>query len=236
MPSNDPMESAAKGAVEGVLDWSTEKLPEKLKQLVQKFRDRKIAFVNNPEIIALAKEQRQTSEWALFNSYVQDDRLHILFQMGLTLRQLEKDEKKRNELRLRIMKKYGTEGLHIAQFIQNGFFLKYVDTLQTRTTMTPDQLKTEIAEFFKNLETTCSYIQNRDYVNREAATIVTRIQSHHPRTYIISGSRLATQKCRQVKNTVMRRISGYEEELYRTDIKEVYFLNRKEPQEVRRGP
>jgi len=223
MSSKDPVESASKGVTEAILEWSE----EKVKQLVRKFRDRKIAFVHDPETIEIAKEQRQTSEWELFQMYVEDQRLHILFQMGLTLRQLEKKEKERNDLRLRIIKKYGTEGLHIAQFIQNGFFPKYLGNLLVRTRK-PDELKSEITDFFKNIEVTNSYIQKTDNVEKEAAAIVARVQSHSPRTYIISGSRSATNKCKQVKNIVMRRITGYTEELYRTEIKEVYFLNKVE--------
>lgn len=222
MSSSDPVESASKGATEGLLEWTE----EKVKQLVRRFKDRKIAFVQDAETIEIAKEQRQTSEWELFQTCVDDQRLHILFQMGLTLRRLEKDQKQRDDLRGKIHSKYGAEGLHIAQFVQNGFFPKYYGNLLTRTPTTPDELKCEITDFFKNIEITNSYIQNTDSVEKEAATIVTRIQSHSPKTYIISGSRTATNKCKKVKDIVMRRILGYEEELYRTEIKEVYFLNR----------
>lgn len=221
MSSKDAIESASKGATEAFLEWSE----EKVKQLVRKFKDRKIAFVHNAETVEIAKEQRQTSEWELFRMYVNDQRLHILFLMGLTLRRLEKNKKQREDLRGRIVKKYGVEGLHIAQFIQNGFFPKYLGTILERAT-TPDELKLEIKDLFENIEITNSYIQNTDNVKKEADTIVTRIQSNSPRTYIISGSRLAMDKCKEVKNVVMGRISGYKEELYRTDIKEVYFLKR----------
>ena len=76
MSSENPTESAFKGATKAVLEWSE----EKVKQLVRKFRDRKIAFVQDTEIIETAKEQRQTSEWELFCKYVNDERLHILFK------------------------------------------------------------------------------------------------------------------------------------------------------------
>lgn len=221
MSSEDPLKSVVKGTVEGLLEWSD----EQVKQLAQKFKDRKIAFCQDAEIIRVAKEQRQTSEWELFLQYVEDDRLHILFQMGLTLRRLEKNQKQRETLRGRIMKKYGAEGLHISQFVQNGFFPKYLSIILERATTT-EQTRLEIKNLFKNIEITNSFIQNADSVEKEAATIVARIQSHSPNTYIISGSRSATNKCKRVKDIVMRKISGYREELYRTEIKEVYFLNK----------
>jgi hypothetical protein len=76
MASKDPLESAAKGATEGALGWTE----EKVKQLARKFKDRKVAFVQNPETIEVAKEQRNSSEWGLFRNYVDDERLHILFK------------------------------------------------------------------------------------------------------------------------------------------------------------
>jgi hypothetical protein len=221
MASKDPIESATKGATEGALEWTE----EKIKQLVRKFKDRKIAFVQNPETIEVAKEQRNSSEWGLFRNYVDDERLHILFQMGLTLRRVEKNKPQCDHLRQRILKKYKAEGLHIAQFVQNGLFGKYIANILDKG-LTIDQIECEIKHLFENIEITNSYIQIGDNVEKEAAEITARIQSHNPSTYIISGSKSATVKCRQVKDTVMRRITGYNAELYRTEIKEVYFLNR----------
>lgn len=221
MSSKDPVESAAKGVAAAVIEWSE----DKVKALARKFRDRKLAFVQNPEIIKLAKELRLTSEWEFFQLYVDDPRLHILFQMGLILRQLERNEKQREDLRGRILRKYGPEGLHIAQFIQNGFFPKYVSNILERVT-SPVELKSEVMDLFRNIEVTNSYIQIYDNVEKEAATIVARIRSNSPRTYIIGGTRSAGIKCKKVKNLVMQQISGYRDELYRTEIKEIYFLNK----------
>ncbi len=221
MASEDPIKSATKGVTEGALEWTE----EKVKQLARKFKDRKIAFVQNPETIEVAKEQRNSSEWGLFRNYVDDERLHILFQMGLTLRRVEKDKPQCDHLRDRIVKKYGPEGLHIAQFVQNGLFGKYIANILDKG-LTIDQIELEIQQLFENIELTNSYVQNYSNVEKEAAKITARIQSNNPSTYIISGSKSATVKCRQVKDTVMRRITGYTAELYRTEIKEIYFLNR----------
>jgi hypothetical protein len=221
MVSKDPIESAAKGATKGGLEYTE----EKIKQLARWFKDRKIAFVQNPETIEVAKEQRNSSEWGLFRNYVDDERLHILFQMGLTLRRVEKNKPQCDHLRQRILKKYDAEGLHIAQFVQNGLFSKYIANILDKG-LTIEQTECEIQHLFENIEITNSYIRNYDNVEKEAAKITARIQSNNPSTYIISGSKSATVKCRQVKDTVMRRITGYKAELYRTEIKEIYFLNR----------
>ena len=75
MSSEDPFASAAEGATKGALEYAE----DKIKELVIKFRNRDIAFVQDPETINIAKEQRKTSEWNLFKQYVDDPDLHILF-------------------------------------------------------------------------------------------------------------------------------------------------------------
>ena len=119
--SKDPLVSAAEGATRGVLGWTE----EKLKGLVEKFHNRDIAFVSDLETINLAKKQRKTSEWELFRDYIEDPDLRILFQMGLTLRDLEKKNRPIAPLRQKIFKKYEIEGLHIAQVVQNGILNAY---------------------------------------------------------------------------------------------------------------
>lgn len=223
MSSKDAIESASKGATKAILEWSE----EKVKLLVQQFRHRDIAFVQDVETIEVALEQRKMSEWDLFQKNILDGRLRILFQMGLTLRRVEHNRKQCSNLRDRIVKKYGVEGLHIAQFVQNGLFSKFIGSILEKP-ITPEGLKSEIENLFENIERTNSFIQIEDNVEKEADKVVTRIQSFSPGTYIISGSKSAREKCEEVKDIVMRRISGYSLELYKTDIKEIYFLNKVE--------
>lgn len=217
--SPNPLGRVAK-AVKDAL-WTV----EKVRQLADWFRDRKIAFVQDPEIIQCARELRQTPEWELCQRYLEGETLHILFQLGLTLRELEDSEERRDDLRKKILKKYGTAGLHIAEFVQNGLFSRFIGNILERVT-TLAELKSEIKHLFENIEVTNSFIQSTDDVEKEADTIVTRIRSNSPTTYIISGSRTARKKCKEVKDIVTKNISGYKEELYSTEIKEVYFLNK----------
>jgi len=44
--------------------------------------------------------------------------------------------------------------------------------------------------------------------------------------FIIFGSGSAMKKCEKIKSKTMKRISGYVAELYKTEIKEIYFINK----------
>ncbi len=153
LSSKDPVDSAAKGATKAFLEYSE----EKIKQFIEKFKNRDIAFVEDSEIIDIAKEVRETGEWDLFKNYVDNEEFRILFQMGLTLRRLEKEGKPIEPLKKRILNKYDITGLHIAYFVQNGFFSKYIGNVLERAS-TPQRLTFEIKNLFENIDNTVIFI------------------------------------------------------------------------------
>ena len=219
--SDDPLASATEGVTKGFLSWTE----DKLKDLVKRFHNREIAFIEDPETIDLAKKQRKTSEWGLFIEYIDDSDLRILFQMGLTLRKLEGNQKQLESLRGKILNKYNAKGLHIAQFIQNGFFGKFIGNILVRAS-TPQRLKFEIENLLNNIERTCVFVKSADDVDKITEEIVTKILANSPDTFIICSSGSAMKKCEKIEKKVMDRISGYVDELYKTEIKEIYFINK----------
>ena len=224
-PSKDPLESVTAGVTKAVLSWTE----EKIKRLVAKFHDSDVAFVEDPETINFLKKQRKTSEWNLFKQYIEDTNLRILFQMGLTLRMLDKQAKvtKLKALRDKIVNKYDTKGLHIAQFIQNGFFGKFLGNILERTS-TPQKLKFEIENLLQNIERTVIFIKQTDDVEMKTEEIITKIQAHSPNLFIVCSGGRAKTKCGNITKKVMKRISGYDAELYETTFKEMYFINKSE--------
>ncbi len=223
--SPDPIESAAKGLTKGTLEWTH----ERLKEWVIKFKNRDLAFIKDIETINLVKEQRETGEWDFFKKYVKDSELRILFQMGLTLRKLEKEKKylELDALKKKTFNKFNTKGLHIAEFVQNGLFSKYIGNRLNRA-VTSHKLKSEIDDLFKNFENRVAFIQaiHQEKIEKKADEIITKIQANSPDTFIISGSGLAIGVCEQIKEKVLSAISGYEEELYKVEDKKIFYLNR----------
>jgi hypothetical protein len=221
MSSNPAIEGAAKAATEVAIKWTA----EKIKEYIIKFKHRDVAFVEDVTTIQLALKQRKTSEYTIFKDNIKDERLRILFQLGLTLRGIEKDEEKCKNLRNTIMKKYGTEGLHISEFVQNGIFAKFLAAFLEKG-LTPEQLKAEIWNLFQHIEQTNSFVQANDDEEKVAEAIITRIQSHCPKTYSISGLKSVKQNVRRIATMTTRRIDGYSIEAYDADIRVIVFLNR----------
>ena len=138
---------------------------------------------------------------------------------------IEKDRQACINLRNKILKTHGAYGLHVAQFVQNGIFAKFISRYLEEA-LTPKQMKQEIVDLFRNIELTNSFIQYDDDVGKEADKIVTRIQSHEPKTYVISGLGSVKGSCREISYEVLHRISGYSRETYETELKIIIFLNR----------
>jgi hypothetical protein len=225
MSSKDPLASAAEGATKGALDYAE----DKIKELVTRFLNRDIAFVQDVETIKTAKDAKHASEYKYFQQYITLSDYRILFQLGLTLRRFEKDNKRLTLLRDKIVLKYGEKGLHIAQFVQNGLVNKYVGNILETSTIDPEDLTVEIEKLFDNIENIVNYIEQFDNVDKKVKEIVTKILAYSPKTYVICSTKSAMEQCQKVLQRVLKEISNYEVELYKTDIKEVYFLKRTPP-------
>lgn len=202
MSSEDPLASVSEGVTKGGLSWTE----EKLKELVTRFKNRDLVFVEDIKTIEIVKEQRKTSEWDIFKNYIDGPELRILFQMGLTLRKLEDEPALLTSLRDKILKKYDVKGLE--------------------RTSTPKTLKFDIKNLLQNIEKTVVFIKQQDDVEKKTEEIVIKILANSPKTFIICSSKSAMGKCEKIAKKVMKRISDYTAELYKTEIKEIYFLNK----------
>lgn len=222
-PKGDMIEKISKGMTEGTLDWTW----KKLKPLVTKLRNRELAFIEDIETINLAKEQRTKSEWAIFSQYIKFKDFRILFQLGLTLRTLEEKNIPLEPLRKKIINKYDIDGLHIAQFVQNGMLNKYLGSVLDKIT-TPNRLKSEIEKLFYEINKRVIFIQARDNVKKKTDEAVSKINANSPKIFIISSTKSAMPICKKIEENVMKKISGYSSELYRTQDKRIYFLIKSE--------
>jgi len=227
MSSENPIADAAEGVTKAVIKVTA----EGIKQLAEKLRERKYIFVEDPEVIKKASEERKTSEWNLFKTYVDDKKLRILFHVGVALRGMEREKGRMQLLRDRIKRQYGTEGLHIAELIQNGFFNRFLANALGRTQM-PEQLKIEIKNLLDNIEKDVVFVKEGDNVDYLTKEIITRLHANSPKTFIICSSGWAVQKFRQIeelmKKMVHMKVIRYDYESYESEYTEVLFLNKSE--------
>ena len=66
--SSDPIESAAKGAVKGVLEWGE----DFIKKLVIRFREKEVSFVEDEDTLKIVREQYDSGELQVYKHYLTD--------------------------------------------------------------------------------------------------------------------------------------------------------------------
>lgn len=147
--------------------------------------------------------------------------------MGLTLRKLESEDRPLDPLKKKIFKTHEKKGLHIAQVVQSGIFSRYVGDILERG-LTPQKLKIEIVDLFKNIENRVSFIQTTDDVKKKTDEIVAKIRANSPKTFILASAGKAMHQCEKINNGVITKILGYTNELILTEDKRIYFLKKKE--------
>ena len=223
----DPVESATKGAVKAGIEWSE----EKILQVYQDFKNKKLAFIEDRETIDRIQKQRRKGEWEHFKTYTPyDEEIYILFQTGLTLRELEEteDRKKIDDIIKKIHKRYKTKGIHIAWFAQNGLFSKYVTNI-LETGATTQQTRDEVKILFGNIDNKVAFISYKSKPKQKVGEIIAKIRVNSPETFIISSVGGAMKACEKIKDEVMQQLSSqYFCEYYESEQKgkKIYFLNR----------
>jgi len=217
----DPVEKLAAGAAKGGLDWGS----KKIKEFVNKFKNRELVFIEDSETIELVKEIRQKSEWDLFDQYVEEKDQRLIIQMGITLRSLESDSDRLQNLRSKITKKYGARGLHLAQFVQNQILTKLVTSMVEDGYKKPD-IEENIKKFLEDIDKFTLFIKNEDDVEDTVDTIITRIKANVPKVLILFGSGNASDKVEEIVSEVEEknidyRVKTYKEQQKNSDVEKL---------------
>lgn len=226
-PQDKFIENAAKGATKAAIEYSE----EKILKLAKRFLNKEISFVEDPDAINTIKIQKKMAEFQQFKHYVKDRDLRVLCQMGLTLRQYEKEGKEYYPLVKKINKKYGKEGLHVAWFIQNGLFSKYLAFLM-ETGVLADQIGDKILSFLQEIDSNVSFVSLKDVggknSNNKIIKITSKINVKEPDIFIISSMGDAMPICKKIIESIKENLSDYDCEIYDSPQKgkKIYFLIR----------
>ncbi len=207
MKGDDPIRSAAAGVTDSAIDHAREAVAPLLKKLF----NRQLAFIQDPENVKLAKEQRKKPEWQIYQEYVHDRRLRILIQSGMLLRDLEGDPsnaERIKDLRKNIVSKWGQESLHIAEVVQTGLLAEVFDTA-VRTSTDKDQASEFIEDTLFEAETYCVFVREGDEPKTKAREIVARLDANRPKFLYILSKGNAKVVLRATAKRVHKQIYGY---------------------------
>lgn len=200
----------AEGTTKGILNWTKEFTKDQIRSLVSRFRDKDIAFIQDVETIRTVKEQLRSGEWDISSKYVKDKDLRLLIQMGLTLRKLENDKKldKLQNLRDKIRSKFGSRGLHIAQFVQVGMLATYLGVVISKI-VDKNDLVTQIEEILNNIDKFVVFIQEKDSPDEKIDEVKIKIHANNPATLMLFSKRSAINIIKEVEVELISWLNDY---------------------------
>lgn len=178
---DNPIKDFVAGAAYGTLDWTT----DKIKDYVDKFRNREVGFVGDMDTVRELEDDRKSSEYRLYQKYIDDRELKILVQMGIRLRKLQDQQERVENLRTKIHHHYGVRGLHIAQFVQNGILKSYISVLIDEHD--DDYIKRRIVELMNNIEKITIFVHAGTPPEKIAEKIRIKADAINPIEIIVFG-------------------------------------------------
>ena len=218
IPSNTDVVA---GIAKGTLEWGD----EKVRDIVKRYRNKELAFVEDPDTVSLVKKQRKSSEWKILGDILKDKELRILASMGLTLRDLEKDPVHAQELRNSIHRKFGADGLHIAEAVQNGIVSIFIG-IETPTTSVPADLTRKVEKLLNNIEKYIVFIGPEDKMDFRHRQIQARLLADVPDTLVLFGAYKAKRLVKDLASKIQDEFDDYEISSTENEVKIVVVINR----------
>ena len=222
MSFDNPVSDITEGVTKGFLEWSAEKIGS----LIKKLKNKELAFIEEPKTIEIVREQYRSGEAKFYEIYIKDRDLLFLVRLGLTLRKLENDKERTQNLRDKILKKHEVEGLHIAEFVQNGILNSYVAIL-LKELISIEKLTEDIEQILKNIENYTILVLGTSNKSEIIKNADIKVNSHSPKIFIISGFKSAAKIVAESIEAFKIILKDYEFERFSSGEKEILFFKRK---------
>ena len=207
------------GATKALLSYGE----EKIKQLVESFKSKKLKFIGDEETISSARATQKSGEWIFYKNYIKDKDLLFIIKLGLVLRKVEKDTNRLENLKEKIRQTYEMKGLHIAYFVQNGILNRYVGILLDDLD-SAEGFDRVISSVLNNIEKHAIFVNWR-YSKREVLKdSMTITSAHRSSIFIVSGIGSAAKVVQESEADLTEVLGKYELEKISTGTKEILFF------------
>src|SRR3989344_688327 len=224
MFSDNHIDDVISGVAKAVIELSF----DRVREFANKFKNKELAFIQEKSVIELVREQYYSGESKFYGKYIEDKYLLLLVRLGLTLRKLESDKNRLNNLRDKIFSEYEVKGLHVCYFVQNGILNRYIGIL-IESIKSEDELKDKILFILNNIEKHILFVNSMDKSNLIIKRAMSITASHSPSVFIISGTGSASKLVKECSEKIVNFMNDYELEKVSGWDKEILFFKRKIP-------
>lgn len=180
-PLKDAAEGAAKGITEGVLKFAKEEIPS----LIARFRNKDLAFLRDSQAIQAVRKERSLPSWKLVEPFITDLKLRIQVQTGFGLRDIVGDKRRLEEVRLRILKTYGTAGLHVGELAESGIISELLTRLIGVYGSSTVDVQRAMTAFLSNSERLAIWVHQSTNVENTISSCVIRLESSDPHLILL---------------------------------------------------
>lgn len=207
----DPTTASALGGAAGAIgakaiDWTA----EKAKELAQRFKDRELAFIENPEDVEVVKRVRKTAEYEFLREYAPSSKHRVIMQMGPALRHAENDPDRVQRLRDAIKRAHGVEGLRLAECVQSGIFQLMYDRL-LHEGVSEEKLEQILQHAIRNIDDYVLFVKEVMDPRSESQTAKTRIDTEKPPIFVVASRGSASEVAREIARNLRANLLDYQE-------------------------
>lgn len=160
---------------------------EKARQLANQFRQREVAFIEDPDTIKLVTDVRKNPEYLLVQRFTKDSGRRTLLRMGIILRQFEKDPSRIDRERARVLRTHGLAGWHLAQAMEHGILTLLHEAL-LRLGINEKTLESEMGAILSQVDKYVNFVTAETASDAETTIIAAKVRLVFPLAFAIAGS------------------------------------------------
>ncbi len=223
---------AVTGVIKGAQDLAAIIGPETIKLYVAKFLKKELAFLEDKkdkEEIELIKEETKKSDFLFYKRYLSDPVILRLIAMGFGLRRLKGHNVEHvNKFRKKIIKKYGLQGLHVAELAQTQIPASSRDVL-FQGPNDDETLKRKMTNFFERIEQYTIFIRLDLSIEEQIEEVLTKIRTFSPETFLFISRGEASRHIQKISQSVLKVRSDYKIEEKHSDSDKSYVIIVRQP-------
>lgn len=179
-----------------------------IRTLARRVKERKLRLFADPSDWERLRAIETSDEHALYRRYVSDRRLLRLCKLGLRLREIQDDGEARNQLRQRVFRAEGRNGLWVMEAVQLGI-LSILIAEHDRLGGTSKERAEFVQDFLEHIHLNVTFIQGADSVEDRSREIWTRIVANAPVVHVVAGYGAAADKAQKIARVLDSSLHDY---------------------------
>jgi hypothetical protein len=221
----DPIASATRGVVEGVLEWTSERIG----YLVARIQGHSAAVASDPIRLESVRRATKSEEARFLKEYITDPIQRRVIDDGLTLHDLGEDpdnHQRLKSIRNDLYHSLGTKELRGAEVVERGVLGLFIRQLMREGRSHAD-IAASAHALLETVERWTYFVQATDRVPSVIGEVKSRVIANQPAVFIVMGHGNQKLRAQAVVAGVLRKLPrGFAAQTHDTGREYVAFIGR----------